>query len=394
MTGAGDPMNVRLRGGSLSFDEPRGGLRILRLLIAIRETSAPYNQFTLPLAEEHDITLCAYFPSDVTPPAAVTVFEGDGSLRGFFRVLGAALDAGEYDVVHAHSPHVALFFLLATLFDRRAAGRSVVTVHDSYQNLRLRNRLLFLPVFAGFRRVVCCGRASFESFPALYRWLAGDRMTAVQNGLDIPRVDRIAASVDPSASREPGYTVVAISRLVEIKNPSTLLTAFRLSADRTSRLLYIGDGPLRERLEEESRSGGLSDRIELTGLIPRERVFEHLLGADLFVSTSYGEGLPVAVLEAMACGCPVVLSDIPPHREIAEGVDFIPLVEPDDATEFARQVVRFREMPAADRRAVGRDCRALVEDRFSMKAMHAGYEEVYARVADAGVRPASVGSEA
>lgn len=368
------------RGGTLSANQSKGNLRILRLMLAVRETSAPYNQFSLPLAQEHDITLCTYFASDVIPPRTITLFEGDGSLAGFFRALGAALDAKEYDIVHAHSPHVGLFFLLARLFNRRAAAPAVVTVHDSYQNYKLRNRLMFMPVFAGFQRVVCCGQASYDSFPALYRWLAGDRMVAVRNGLDIARVDGIAANTDRRPSRSTGFTVIAISRLVDIKNPSTVVAAFRLGADATSRLLYAGDGPLRPALVAESRDAGLSDQIEFSGLIPREKVFKHLFAADLFISTSRGEGLPVAVLEAMACGCPVVLSDIPPHREIAEGVDYIPLIHPDDGTGFAREIERFRGMSASERRTIGRKCRALVEERFSMAAMHAGYAGIYAQV--------------
>lgn len=369
---------IKQREGAVFLDRSKKKLRILRLLLTVKETSAPYNQFSLPLAGEQDITLCTFFAADVTPPPTITLFEGDGTIRGFFRALKAALSAGEYDLVHAHSPHVGLFFLLGTMFNRWATPPAVVTVHDSYQNYKLRNRLLFIPVFAGFQKVVCCGQASYDSFPALYRWLAGDRLTAVCNGLDIARVDGIAANTVPASPRPAGFTVIAIGRLVAIKNPFAVVNGFQLGSDASSRLLYVGDGPLRDSLRASSEAAGLSKQIEFTGLIPREKVFEHLLAADLFISTSRGEGLPVAVLEAMACGCPVLLSDIPPHREIAEGVDYIPLVDPDDEAGFGREIERFREMSASERSTIGRKCRALVEERFSMTAMHDGYRDVYA----------------
>lgn len=366
--------------------KPNRSLRILRIILAIRETSAPYNQFSLPWAEKHDISICSYFPSDITPSKAITLFEGDGSVRGFFRALRAALDAKDYDIIHVHSPHLGLMFLIATLFAyRRFAPSTILTVHDSYQNYKPRNRLMFIPVFALFQRIVCCGQASYDSFPAFYRWLAGKRLCAIPNGLDISRVDRIAASIEPQPQPLSEFTVTAISRLVEIKNPSTFLAAFQQNADPSSRLVYIGDGPLRDALRTQRSEAGMEDQIELTGLIPREKVFEYLLNTDLFVSTSRGEGLPVSVLEAMACNCPVVLSDIPPHREIAADLSDIPLVSPDDVAGFARAITKFRDMPKAERARIGRLCRKRVEERFSLSAMHAAYEDIYMQLAD---RPA------
>jgi glycosyltransferase involved in cell wall biosynthesis len=355
-------------------------LRILHVILAVRETSAPYNEHCLPWAGARDVSICSYFGPDVAPPAAIALYAGDGTLAGFLRALRTALAAKDYDVIHAHSPHVALLLLAATLASRRSASSAVVTVHDSYQNFKLRNRLMFLPVFASFRSVVCCGRASFESFPRVYKWLAGDRLGFVPNGLDIARVDRIAASARTQPRRPAAFTVVAISRLVDVKNPFGVLNAFKEAAAPGSRLTYIGDGPLRGALLKEAGGGGEGYSIEFTGLIPRERVFEHLLGSDLFVSMSRGEGLPVAPLEAMACGCPVLLSDIPPHREIAEGVPFVPLVRTDEVHGFAREIRRYAQMPAPERAAIGRSCRKLVEERFSLPAMHAGYAAVYRRV--------------
>ena len=350
-------------------------------MLAITETSAPYNEHCLTWADKRDISICTYFRSDITPPKTISLFGGNGSLTGFFCVLKAALEAKEYDIIHTHSPHVGLLFLASALFGhQKFASSAVATVHDSYPNFKLRNRLMLIPVFASFQRVVCCGQASFASFPALFKWLAGDRLCAVQNGLDIARVDRIAANTRQRPHKASDFTVIAISRLVDKKNPFSVLTAFQQSTDQTSRFVYIGDGPLRNPILSKSRELGLEKQIELTGLIPRENVFKRLFSADLFISTSRGEGLPVAVLEAMACGCPVLLSDIPPHREVAKGVDFIPFIQPEDVAGFAREIKKFREMSVTERTEIGQKCRKLVEERFSLPAMHAGYAEVYAQI--------------
>ncbi len=363
------------------MSDSKRNLSILRIILAIRETSAPYNQFSLPLADKHDITLCTYFPSDIVPPKTITLFEGNGSVKGFFRTLKAALNAKKYDIIHVHSPHLGLLFLMATLFSyRKFLPSTVVTVHDSYQDYKLRNRLMFVPVFASFRKVVCCSWASYDSFPVVFKWLAGNRLCVVQNSLDIARVDRIAAHIRQQQRLSNDFTVVAISRLVEVKNPFAALAIFQRSSDQTDRLVYIGDGPLRSSLLAKRGEANLENRVTFTGLIPREKVFEYLLNADLFISLSRGEGLPVSVLEAMACRCPVLLSDIPPHREIAEGVNFIPVVHPDDIAGFAREIRKFKEMRTSERAMVGQKCRLIVEERFSLPAMHAAYEKVYDEV--------------
>ena len=356
-------------------------ISILHLVISIGETSAPYNEHCLPLAEERDITICTYFPSEIIPPNNIRLFQGNGTIKGFFRGLRAALDVKEYEIVHVHSPHLGILFLAATRFGyRKFAASDVVTVHDSYPNYKLRNRLMFIPIFASFRGVICCSQASFNSFPIFYKRLAGDRLGVVQNGLDIARVDRIIAKTHHELFHTKDFTIVAISRLVNIKNPFSALSAFQKSTDQNSHLTYIGDGPLRSSLITKSRKVGLENQMEFTGLIPREKVFEHLLNGDLFISTSRGEGLPVAVLEAMACYRPVLLSDIPPHREIARGVDFIPLIQPDDVAGFARELKKFREMSVSERAMIGQKCRKLVEERFSLGGMHARYKEIYAQI--------------
>ena len=355
-------------------------LAILRVDLSIGETNATYNQFMLPVLDRHDISLCTYFKVDLTPHEAITFFEGDGSFTGFFRTLKTALSAREYDIIHVHAQHVGVFLLIAMLlWYKRVLPNVVYTMHNSYQNFKLRNKLLLIPIFATFPRVVCCGQASLESLPSFLRLLAGRRLRAVPNGVNIDRVDHVISNQTQCAD-DGEFSVASVGRLKAIKNPLAVLEAFDKSADQTDRLTFIGDGELYEQILQKSKNLDRELQVELTRKIPREEVYTRLNKADIFISTSRGEGLPIAVLEAMLCRCPVILSDIPPHREIVGSHNFIPLLDPDDVEGFAREIKRFNQMSATDRLDIGGKCRKLVEEQFGLMKMHERYENIYTQL--------------
>jgi glycosyltransferase involved in cell wall biosynthesis len=260
-------------------------------------------------------------------------------------------------------------------------SRCVFTLHNSFSNHRLRNKILLFLVFATFPAVIACSDSVRQNLPLALRVLGGRRITVATNGADLDRIDRVLNGSKATPGTRTEFTVISVGRLIEIKNPSTLLRAFHQAGGPESRLVFVGEGHLGSQLRAEAESLGLAARVTFTGLVDRDEVYRQVSRADLCVSTSFGEGMPVAVLEAMACGCPVVLSDIPPHREIASETNFIPLVDPDDVEGFAVHIRRFRDMRAADRAEVGRWCRRLVDERFSITAMHRTLSNVYARIA-------------
>jgi glycosyltransferase involved in cell wall biosynthesis len=355
-------------------------LGILHIILVLKPTNGQYNEHCLPLMDKRDITICTFFRSDIRPPEAITLFDGDSSVKGFFRALRAALAKREYDIIHVHTPHAGVLLLVGLFMFglyKKLISSTVHTVQNSYENFKFRNRLLFLPSFVFFQRLVFCSHASYESFPGFYKWLAGGRMHVVQNGVDLNRIDRITKA-KPVAHNDH-FTVTTVG-LIKIKNPFTVLDASFKYNDQDTKLVVLGEGNLRPVLTQKIEKSALQQQVQLTGMVARDQVFEYFTLADLFVSASWGEGLPVAVMEAMACGRPVVLSDIPPHREIAEGVDFIPLIEPDDVAGFAREIKRFKEMSVSERTMIGRKCRKLIEERFSLSIMHAGYKEIYAKI--------------
>lgn len=366
-------------------------LSILRLLLTIEPGSAPYNQFSLAIADRHRVTLCSYFPASAAVPEGIALFEGDNTLRGCLRALAAAMNHGPYDVVHIHMPHIGILFLIADLCRGGALlRRAVYTVHTAYPNLRLKHKLMLVPIFLLLPSIVFCGRSSFESFPKYFRRLVGDRFCVIPNGVDIDRIDRRLARLDNEQRGARSFTIIVVGRLIALKNLLTIVRAFHRSDEGLGRLVFVGEGSMRPRIASECERLGIADRVAMTGLLPREQVYDHLARADLFVSASTVEGLPVAVLEAMACRCPVLLSDIPPHREIVEGTG-LPLFRPDDVEGLSRGMVQCRQLSPSEWARLGEECRRLAEARFSLSTMHARYEGLYAQVM-AGAGPAKTSS--
>lgn len=378
------PLTRRHEGvAAVPFDEdpasPDGRrLRILHVILMVGPTNGQYNEHCLPLMDVRDLAVCTFFPPQLVAPAAIAMFPGDGTIPGFLRALRSATDAGPYDIVHVHAPQSGALFPLALIALRRfrTARRSLVyTVQDSFYDYSLRDQSLMVASMPAYARVIFCSRAAYDSVPAVWKQLVRGRWRVVQNGFDLGRVD-LALAARPVPHDHEGFVVASVARLAKVKDPMTLLHAFVRGAP-DDRLLIVGAGALEGAVRERVADLGVRDRVEFTGLISRDEVFRRCAAADVFVSTSHGEGLPVAVMEAMASRCPVILSDIPPHRELADGVDFIPFVPVGDAGGFAREIARFRAMSPEERAAIGQRSRDHVVARFTLDTMHDAVASVY-----------------
>jgi glycosyltransferase involved in cell wall biosynthesis len=162
-------------------------------------------------------------------------------------------------------------------------------------------------------------------------------------------------------------TVICIANLIAYKGHQTLLDAAQdvSHSTRDWSLLLVGEGPERHRIEEEIRRKGLTDVIKLLGR--RDDVGSLLDQADIAVLPSYTEGLPNAVLEAMAHGVPVVATDVGGTSSLlATGAGI--LVPPRDASALASALEAMVRDPELRARA-GRKGRALVAERYTVARM-------------------------
>ncbi|MHC2996426.1 glycosyltransferase [Tepidiphilus sp. HLB4] len=195
-----------------------------------------------------------------------------------------------------------------------------------------------------YRRADAIVAVSRESAADLERFarLPAGSVRAIYNPFDLDRIRRLAAEPLDHPWFAPGQppVVLAIGRLTEPKDFPSLIRAFAaIRSCRPARLLILGEGELRGELEALVRSCGLTaDDVQMPGFVANP--FAYLSRCAVFVLSSRWEGLPGVLIEALACGAPVVSTDCPSGpREILEGGRWGRLVPVGDVEALADAMV-------------------------------------------------------
>ncbi len=225
--------------------------------------------------------------------------------------------------------------------------------------------------------------AASEEIASVARGLApGTRVEALVNGVD---TDRFRPS-PPGEAGNGGWKVLVPRRLVRKNGVEFLVRAapLVLAALPETRFVLVGDGPERQRLEELARELGVAEALEFLGSRPHSEMPQLLRSADLAVLPSLMEATSVAALEAMACGLPVVATEVGGLPEIVDA-SVGALVPPADPHALARGVVTL--LTGGDLAGKGVRARARVVERWSNERLVDRHLEIYADVL-AGRTPA------
>ena len=167
-----------------------------------------------------------------------------------------------------------------------------------------------------------------------------------------------------------------VGRLTRQKNPDLLLEAWSRCERSQAHLVFVGDGPLRADLEQRNSRVPSTRRVSFTGAVPEVASFVRAM--DLLVLPSQAEGISNSMLEAMACGLPVVATDVGGARDVLGGEGKAGLVVPaGSSAALAEAITALTDSPAL-RREIGAAARTVIEDRYDMKRVVAQYLSLYA----------------
>ncbi|MBP1804841.1 glycosyltransferase [Rubellimicrobium aerolatum] len=329
-------------------------------------------------------------------PVPVRTFRPSGPRAfGYLPGLAACLDAGPPDLVHLHG--LWTYPSAAALRWSRGRRRRVVSPHGMLDPWALRNSAWkkrvagFLYEGANLRGAACLHalcQPELEAFRA--HGLTGPA-AIIPNGVDLSRADGTHPP-PPWASRVPdgAKRLLYLGRLHPKKGLLPLVQGFgRAAAPARSdwHLVIAGwdQGGHAAELRAQAADLGLQGRVHLVGPQFGADQRATLAAADAFVLPSLSEGLPMAVLEAWAFGRPVVMT---PECNLPVGFSAGAALETRaDARSLAASLDALFSLSDAERAAIGRRGRALVEERFDWRRVAADMAALYGWVLGGGPAP-------
>jgi sugar transferase (PEP-CTERM/EpsH1 system associated) len=338
----------------------------------------------------HHVILCltqaGSFASQLTSPVCevIELHKREGNDLRLPGRIAAAARRHQVDILHARGwPTLVETALAARLAGVRATiyGFHGKTMED-LQGIGLLRRWVQKSMIRSYQQVVTLNHG-MQSDLAADCGFSEDRIQIIANGVDVdifhPREDRCAlrAAFGLPADR---FIIGNVARLDPVKNHEVILRALRRLQEHQSKpiFLLIGEGPYRATLEREIEGLGVGADVRLFGY--SERIPELLNCLDLYVQSSFYEGFSNTVIEAMACGIPVLATDVGGTTDLFAAGQQGFFFHPDDDKTLAALIIRMQQ-DSLLRRAMAQQARRHVIEHFTVRAMVRSYEAMYLRLA-------------
>jgi len=283
----------------------------------------------------------------------------------------------EYEIIHCHI--VQGFQTIVALFFKYIFNKKVIVKMSSSgetSDLKVLKELKFGRLFLRWIRNVdviisVCKKASLE---ILNNGFSKETLVEIPNGIDINRFSKSS-----SKNKKDIRTITYIGRLDSYKGVDFLLKGFKelLSKVDNVRLNIVGDGPDETLLKNEAKDLGILDNITFKGR--QEDILSELYNTDIFVLPSLSEGMSNVLLEAMACGLPVVATFVGGNSDLIRDRYNGILIPPRDSTMLSAALLELLEDEELAQR-LGEEARKTIEKNYSMDQIVDKYIKLYERL--------------
>lgn len=294
---------------------------------------------------------------------------------GYYRKLIKWVRKSDADVVFLHSAAYIMPAKLGSLFSKT---KKRIIVRETQAN-QLKSKMewfwLAIAMLAATKIVFLSEGYRMEISKRLRWFYRSKKINVIPNGIDLE-------FYKPSKTLSKEKRVFGMqSRLVPLKDHLTLLEAFSLmlnkeSADKNILLKIAGDGAYRQVLTDKAAALDLGEAVQFAGMIPENELPDFLCSLDIYVHASLGETMSTAIMQAMACGLPVIASDVMGINNMIEDGKTGILVPVKDAAAMAK-AMNLLMADETKRTTLSLSARQYAEDKFSNKRMLNAYQQLF-----------------
>jgi glycosyltransferase involved in cell wall biosynthesis len=289
------------------------------------------------------------------------------------------------DLIHAHG-HPYLSSFIAAKIAKKYSKPLVLTQHNTfieYESIwdtveRLNDLVIGKEVLKDADKIIVVSNATKNYVLSL--GADPEKIEVLHNGVDLNRFKPQTGIKDGIRKKlgipKDAIVVLTVRRLVYKNGIDTLIKSAEIAIKKNPTIVFlvVGTGPDFDEIKTKTKQMGIEKKFRLTGFVSDEDLPFYYNVADFFVLPSKsGEGLPLVALEAMACGLPVIATNVGGISEIMME-DYGKVVPPNAPNSLAEAILEFSRMELS---ALKRDLRTMIEQKFSWDKNVTKLAEIY-----------------
>lgn len=291
------------------------------------------------------------------------------------------LKENNIDILHCHRHKSSFYGALAGMLAKTPVVLS--HVHGLSRTRNLGRRVVNFFLFKRFNRIIGCAKSVRDDVLKDNPSVAQEKVIALENSVDfecfadVP-ITKIEAKNKLADVPVDAFVYGTVARFGPYKGHSFLIKAFEKVRKQvpSARLILAGDGPLKEKIQEQAAKAGLDDSVHFLGR--RDDIPKLLRAMDTFVLPSIGsEGMPLVILEAMAAGVPCIASSLSGIPEVINSSDVGLLVPPTDENALAEAMITLANTPKQKLKDLIEKARERVRTIFNHDVVKKKLENTY-----------------
>lgn len=267
-----------------------------------------------------------------------------------YKMLREIIEKEQFDLIYCHTPVGAMLARLAGISARKKGTKVIYMAHGFhfYNGAPLLNWMLYYPVEKFLSRFTD-GLITInqEDYRRAQKFHAGKTVLIPGVGIDLDKFQKKEPTRQEIRNKlgipEGKIILMSVGELTKRKNHMVVVEALAWLKEYDILYVICGDGPLKAQLRAKAEELGVRERLKLLGF--RKDIAELHKAADIFVFPSLQEGLPVAVMEAMASGLPIVASKIRGNEDLISNNQGGYLINPKDSEQIAKAIEKMIQNP-------------------------------------------------